>query len=451
MNVIMVGAGKAGRELISCLYDEGFDIVVIDENEEKIDRIIENYDVLGICGSATNIEILKEAGASNAFLVISATASDEINVLSAMFAKGLGAQHTIARVRNPEYLKQYDHMRDQFGISMLVNPDFNCAHEISGILHFPYAVNVETFANGRIFLVETIVKQNSQLDGVTLENYAQKSDSKFNFCAVVRNGKVFTPSGDFVFQSQDRVFLVGAPKYLAEICTDMGMYKEQVKDVMIIGASRIANYLVPMLEKDKMNVTVIDNDYNICEQFSEKFPSATVVYGNGTHRRILQEEGLSEMDAVVTLTGSDEYNLLISMFAEMNGVNKVVTKLSYGDLKPLLDKIGSDSCVSPMNITANVITQYARAKADSHEISSMLALYKLAGGMIEAAEFRCPADFVLCDTPLKDIKLKRNLVIAAVIRKGSILYPRGSDLLKEDDRVIVVSQMKLTSLYDILD
>ena len=209
LNIIIVGAGKAGRELISCLYEEGFDIVVIDSNEDKTDRISEDFDVLGICGNATNIEVLKEAGAENAFLVISTTASDEINILSAMFAKGLGAKNTIARVRNPEYLKQYDHMRDQFGISMLVNPDFNCAQEISGILHFPSAVNLETFANGRIFLAETIVKKSCYIEGVSLGEAASKYGSKFNLCAVVRSGNVYIPSGDFIFCEGVRFFVVG--------------------------------------------------------------------------------------------------------------------------------------------------------------------------------------------------------------------------------------------------
>ena len=451
MDIVIIGAGKLGTGLAIGLSGEDHNITVIDRNTPKLEAIVDKYDVQGISGSGTHIDVLRQADVAQADLVIATTHSDENNILVCLMAKKLGAANTIARVRNPEYNTQFEFMRNELGISLMINPDFTAALEIGRIIQFPETSNIESFANGNIDIAEYKITASSGLCDSRIGNISSKLTDNMLICAVERGSEVYIPNGDFVLKAGDRIYVTGAHKKLAEIGRALINSKmKTIKDVMIIGCSRVGIYLSDMLVSLGKNVVIIEKNIEKCEALFDMVPGATIINGDANDHELLIEEGIEKMDAVVTLTDIDEVNFLVSVYAQKIGTAKTVTKVNNMHLSKLLDDLGLDSKINVSELSVSAITQYVRAK-ENISSSHMKTLYKLVDGKVEAAEFLAGDYVSFLNTPLSQIKIKKNVLIAAINRNNEIIFPSGSDYVQAGDLVVVVSKdRRVKSLNDIL-
>lgn len=453
MNIIIVGCGKLGTTLAKTLSEENHNITVFDKNEEVINNIVDNYDVQGIAGGAVIRHDLEEAGVRKTDILIACTSSDEYNVLSCIIAKKLGAKHTVARVRNPEYMKQINFMRSELGISMLFNPDFNAALEISRIIQFPSATQIDSFADGLVDLAEVKIQPDSSFADKSVWDISAKFNKKMLICAVERGDEVYIPNGNFCIKAYDKIYITGSHKYLSSIVKEFNPNKKftNIKDIMIIGGSRIAFYLAGMLENHGKNVILVEKDSAVCDELSDQLDDTTVVCGDANEYDFLKAEGIEKMDAVITLTNSDEINIMVTAFAEACNVPKNITKISNNNLSIILDKFSSDSIINVTDIAGEAITHYVRAKKFAAS-GEMKTLYKLVDGKVEAAEFIVDAKTKNLNKPLIEIDFKKDVLIASIMRKGKIIFPKGDDVILEGDRIVVVSkERKIEKLKDIFD
>lgn len=449
MNVIIIGGGKVGVALVEYMNRDGHNVTLIDIKEEITDSIQEEFDVMGICGSGTDIEALEEAGVKRADLVVAVTRGDELNVLCCIMSKRLGAKRCIASIRKPEYYKQIEFMRDELGINMIVNPDFHAANEISRILRIPAAIKTETFARGRIELVQIRIADNSSLAGKALFEIYAKYKVKVLVCTIKRGNEIIIPNGDVVLRRGDIIYVTASHKYISDFLREIGVDNQRIRTAMLIGGSRIAYYLANNLIDSGMKVKIIEENPERAEELSELLPKASIICGNGTDKETLTEEGIDSSDAFVTLTGIDEENIIMSMYAKTLNVDKVVTKINRLPFAQMLDRIGIDCIVTPKDITANIILGYARAMENTGS-AEMRAVYKIAGDSVEAVEFRVAAQEGLTSIPLKDLRLKKNILIASIVHEKKTIIPDGSSQLEEGDTVVIVTGRRLMSINDIL-
>lgn len=451
MRIIIVGCGKIGTAIIASLVAEGHDVVAVDNDPAVTENIGNIYDVISVCGNGTDSDTLSEAGVEKTDLFISVAGSDETNMLSCFFAQRMGAKHTIARIRNPEYNdKSMIFIRQHLGLAASINPDWLAAQEIFRILKLPAAVNVETFSGGNLEMVEMKLKADSPLDGIALSDLRRKYPAKFLICAVQREGKVYIPDGNFVLQSGDRIGLTAPPGEIIKLLKMMDVVSRQTRSSIILGASRIAYYLAKRLLPAGSNVTIIDKDEKRCREFSAQLPGATMIVGDGAEQELLIEEGIDRVDAFLALTGMDEENILISIFAEACKVPKVISKVNRDELYSMAQNLGLDTVISPRRIVSDIVSRYARALQNSLG-SNVETLYKLMDGSVEAVEFKVSSDFKGVKTALKDMKLKPGILIAGIIKGRKAMIPTGDDMILSGDRVVViVSGKKLLDLSDIL-
>ncbi len=451
MKIIVVGCGKIGTTIIENLVDEGHNVVAIDEKAEVVSEISNIYDVMCVCGNGADCDVLEEADVQNAQMLISVTGSDELNMLSCFIGKKMGAEHTVARIRNPEFNdKNLAFLKQQLGISLVINPELLAAQELFNILKLPSAVNIETFSRGNFEMVELILKENSVLDGMNLIDIRKKHKGNYLVCVVHRDDEVYIPSGDFVLKSGDKIGLTAAPTEIEKLLKKLSLSRKEAHDVMILGASTTAYYLSKLLLKSGNNVKIIDIDKDRCDEISSELPGAVVIMGNGAEQELLLEEGIGSMDAFVSLTGMDEENILISFFASAQNVSKVITKVNNTKLASMAEKLGLESIVSPKNIIANVLLRYARALQNSMG-SNIETLYRLMDGKAEAIEFNVLPDFKFINIPLKDLSLKQNILIAGIIRNRKALIPSGDDVILSGDRVVILAAgQTINELSDII-
>ncbi|MCI6738972.1 MAG: Trk system potassium transporter TrkA [Intestinibacter sp.] len=450
MQIVVIGCGKVGRTLIEHLAIEGHDIVVIDNNPKNIEDIVNSYDVMGICGNGAIYDIQMEAGVNKADLFISVTSSDEVNLISCLIARELGAKNLIARVRNPDYASQISFMRDGLGISMMINPEKAAADEIARILKFPSALKVDQFAKGLVDLAEIKVRNGSKLVGVSLSDLNRKFKTSVLVCALQRQQNVYIPDGRFSLEEGDKIHITASHRDLENFMVSAGIYERKIKSAMIIGGGRIAFYLSKQLAEIGIKVKIIDNDEKTCERLSAVLPKADIIYADGTDQDVLLEEGIEHVDACVSMTGIDEENVIISMYASKCNVPKVITKVNRLSIINMLESIGIESVISPKDITANQIVRYVRAKANKGD-SGIETLYKIVDKKVEAIEFIANKNVSFLGVPLKKLKTKDNLLVAGIMRGNKLIVPSGDDFIKAGDSVIIVTTNSfLTSLEDIL-
>jgi trk system potassium uptake protein TrkA len=451
MKIIVVGCGKIGMTIVETFVNEGHEVVAMDNNPAVITAITNMYDAFAVCGNGVDCETLTEAGVEKAHLFVAATGSDELNMLSCFLARRMGAKHTIARIRNPEYNDQsLVFMKQQLNLSMPINPELLTAQELFKILKLPSAVTVETFSQRNFEMVELVLREGSPLDGVSLMELRRKIAAKFLVCVVHRADKVYIPDGSFVLKAGDRIGISAVPSEIHKLLRIIGMMQKQAKSVMILGASRIAYYLAKMLLDNGTTVKIIDRDHKRCEEISNLLPGAIVIEGDGIQQELLLEEGLESVDALVALTGIDEQNILVSAFASTHQVPKVIAKVNKNELASMAGQLGLDCVVSPKKFVADVVSRYGRALQNSVG-SKVETLYKLMGGKAEALEFRVQADFKGVDVPLKDLALKPDILIAGIIRGRKAILPTGDDMIQLGDKVVVVAAGKqMWDLSDIL-
>lgn len=452
MNIIISGCGKIGSNIISSLVAEGHNIVAIDNSPAVITELTNVYDVMGICGNGVDSDILEEAGVSKADLFVAVAGSDELNMLSCFLARKLGAKHTVARIRTPEYNdKSLGIMKQHLQLSMTINPERLAAHELFNILKFPSAVKIESFSHRYLEIIEIKLKDNSLLDGVKLIDIRSKFNAKVLICCIQRDDEVFIPNGNFTLRSGDRIGIAATHQELQKFFKALGIMQKQAKDVMLLGGGRVSFYLAEMLTNIGTSVKVIEQDEKTCELLSELLPKATVLHGDGAQQELLIEEGLLNTDAFVSLTGMDEENILISIFAQSQNVPKVIAKVNRDELAYMADKLGVDSIVSPKKLVSDLIISYARALQNSMG-SSVETLYKIMDDKAEALEFNVKEDSNIIGIPLKELKIKKSILIGGIIRDRKTIIPGGDDIIKNGDKVVVIAaNHRLQDLSDILE
>lgn len=438
MKIVIVGDGKVGFTLTKRLSEEGHDIVVIDNNRNVLLQSQETLDVAVVDGNGASVEVQLEAGVPTSDLLIAATSGDEVNLLCCVVARKLGCRHTIARVRNPEYAQQIGFLKDELGLSMVINPERQAALEIYRLLQFPSFLKRDSFAKGSVELVELKIKAGNKLANKRLDQFRTLANVNALVCAVERGGRVTIPSGSFTLQLGDKITIAADAGNLVRLIKNLGVYTPKAQHVMIVGGSRTAKYLAERLIASKVKLTIIEKDPQRCLELSASLPEATIVNGNGTIQELLLEEGIAKMDAVVTLTGMDEENLIVSMFADYLGVPKSVTKINRTEYRNVYESRGIDSIVSPKLLTANAITRYVRAMDDTTGMSA-ITLYRIVEGKAEALEFSVKNAAAYTDTPLMKLRLKPNILIASIIRQRKVIIPSGTDEIRKGDNVIIVT------------
>ena len=454
MKIVIVGAGKVGVALARKLSEENR-VTVIDSNPQRVENIINVYDVMAVAGNGASYEVQKEADTEHAELLIATTSSDEINILACLVAKKLGVEHTIARIRNPEYEKQLRFMRGELGLSMAINPEKATAREIARVLRFPNAMKLESFSKGRLELVEYRLPEDTILDGIQLSDLYRNLRVRVLICAVARKGETIIPSGDFVLRSGDKIYLTSSPQELEQFFRHLRVFRGRASSVMIVGASKLCYYLASELLEMGMSVKIIDQNEQRCTLMSEMLPRALVIEGDGTDSELLSEEGIEQTDAFVAITGLDEANILMALSAaHMSGDwCKVVAKINR---KSLLDLVANDSLidsvVSTGAVTTELILQYIRAMKNA-SASKVKTLHRIVDEKVEALEFSVTPDIPFVNVPLKDLNLKRGLLLAGIVRQnGQIVIPAGDDMLHpHDDVIVVTTDTQLDDLRDILE
>ncbi len=451
MNIVVVGCGKIGTAILSSLVAEGHDVVAIDSSSSALSLVTDIFDVMGVCGNGADCDTLSEAGIESTDIFVAVTGSDELNMLSCLIAKRMGAKHTVARIRNPEYNdRSLGFLKKQLELSISVNPELLAAQELFNILKFPSAVKIEPFAGRNFEMIELILKPGSPLDGMQLIELREKYKEKFLVCAVQRGDAVYIPDGSFVIKSGDKLGITASPADMHKFLRSIGVLQKQARNVMILGASRTTYYLAKLLSNIGTNVKILDRDENRCRLFSEALPKTVVIHGDGAQQELLLEEGIRSTDAFVSLTGMDEENILISIFASSQDVPKVISKVNRNELATMAQKLGLDCIVSPHKIISNIVVRYARALQNSMG-SNVETLYKLMDGQAEALEFNVRPESRLVNIPLKNLKLKKNILIAGIIRERKSIIPTGDDVILPGDHVVVLAaNRRLQDLSDIL-
>ena len=451
MKIIVLGAGKVGKTLIKHMSNEDHDIIVVDQNATKVEEVVNQFDVIGVVGNGGSYDILMEAGAQDANLIICVTTSDELNILAGLMAKKMGTKHTIARVRNPDYSSQRDFMRNQLGFSMIVNPELEAASEIRRVLSFPSAVKVYTFSRGKVELAEFFVEDHSRLNGVELSQLHKITKTNILVCALSHNEDVIIPDGNYVIKPGDHLYITGTHRDLSRFCLDIGVITTRIKNVIIVGGGKIAYYLSKQLSTQGIKVKIIEKDKNRCQVLAEKLPYVTIIHGDGSDDELLNEEGIENTDAVLALTGLDEENIVLSLSAKSLYHKKTIAKVTRMNYAGLSDVLKVDSIVAPKKIVASQIIRYVRAKMNKDNDSSVKTLYKIVDGEVEAIEFKVTEQFKYLHKTLNEMKIKEHVLVAAIIRENEVIVPKGNTTMELNDYVIIVSRGEIMkSLNDIL-
>ena len=449
MEIVISGLGSVGTTLMQELVDEGHNIVVIDVNAQKIENAVNKFDVKGVIGNGASASVLKEAGVQHSDLFIGATNHDELNILCCIIAKKLGAKKTIARASKPEYVELFKNDGD-LGLSLMVNPQYEAALEISRMLRFPSAIKVNEFSNGKVELVEFLVSEDSPLVGLPLKKLGNVFKEKVLICAAQRDDKAIIPTGDFVIQAGDRLFVTATMKHISLFFKHLG-WNRQAKDAIIVGGSTTAYYLCKELDKIGIHAKLIEKDPQKAAMFSEDFKKINVILGDGTDQELLLEEGLATTDAFVALANMDEQNIIMSMFATSQDVPKVITKIDQLGYYDMLQKSGIYSAVSTKTSTTDRIIRFVRLIGNAQG-STVKRVFHIIDDTTEILEFEAKENFKRFDIPIQKLNLKKHLLVAGIIRKGELITPSGQDVIKLGDNVIIVTlEEGLDDLKDILD
>lgn len=451
MEIIIVGCGKVGLALARQLSEEEHSVTVIDTSAEKIAEVTEELDVMGLVGNGSSIGVLTEAGMQDADLLIAVTGLDELNLLCCMFAKKAGHCHAIARVRNPAYSHELDFIKAQLGISTIINPELAAAVEISHLLCFPAATNIDTFADGRVRLIKFCLAPGHNLDGVPVRDIPGRMKCDILMCAVERDGSVTIPGGDFRLASGDVVSFIASPDSGADFFKKIGLPTQPVKNAFIVGGGTIGVYLAMRLLAAGIRVRIVELDPARCAQLNELLPGATVIQGDGTDRRLLLEEGLPMADAFVALTNMDEENVLLTLFAKKHSKAKLVTKVNRLEFDDIIDGLELGSVIYPKYMTCDFILQYVRA-LQNEAGNNLKTLYRILDDRVEALEFTVQEESPVTGVPLQKLPLKKNLLVCCITRGDKIFIPRGHHSIRVGDTVIVVTlHQGLHDLCDILE
>lgn len=451
MKIIIVGCGKVGTTLAEQLNRENHDITLIDTNGEAIQNISDSADVMGVTGNGAVYQVQMEAGIQDADLLIATTNSDELNMLCCLIAKKAGNCHTIARIRNPEYSSEIRYIREELNLSLAINPELAAAREIARLLRFPSAIKIEPFAKGRIELLKFLIPEHSLLNDMRVMDVVNRLKSNVLICVVERGNDVVIPDGNFVMKKGDKISFIASHQESADFFKKAGVDNNIVKSAMFVGGGKLTHYLCRLLEDTKIKIKIIERDEERCRQLSELLPKAMIIHGDGTDEQLLLEEGIRQTEAFASLTGFDEENIMLSLYASSQSKAKLITKVNKIAFENVINSLNLGSLIQPKMLTAEIILQYVRAMQNSMGSSNIETLYKIAADKAEALEFRVKEGSPILGIPLEKLKLIDNLLVACINRGGTIITPRGKDTVEAGDTVIVVTtHTGLNDLTDIL-
>ncbi|KPU45723.1 Trk system potassium uptake protein TrkA [Oxobacter pfennigii] len=433
MKIIVVGAGKVGYTLAESLSSEDHDVTVIDRHYDALKKVEDNLDVLAIKGNGVSVSVLLEAKIKKTDLIIAVTDSDEVNMVCCLTAKKLGAAHTAARIRDPQYAKELVMLKDEVGVDLVINPEYAAADEIARMISFSPALNIESFAKGRVKMVEIKVTPDMPIVGYKLKDAAFQKYSSILISAVIRNEEVIVPDGEFEIKADDEIYVIGKSASIYNFCKLTGKSPVKYKSIMILGGGRIAYYLTNFLTTMGMKVKIVEINRERCEELSESLPNALIINADGTDEQILRSENVDSMDGFIAVTGMDEENLLSSLLAKQSGVKKVITKISRTSYINMVKKLGIDNVICPKLITANQILKYVRG-------NTVESLYRIVEGQAEIVEFIAKESSGLLDKPIKNLNIPKETIITTIVRRNEVVIPRGNDAIKKGDRVIVITK-----------
>lgn len=437
MNIIIAGDGKVGSMLTRQLSTEGHDITIIDSNAKVLEASMERYDIIAVHGNCASMDILLEAGVKDADLLIAATSEDEVNLLCCTTAHALNPKlHTIGRIRNPEYTEQIYRMRNVFGLSMVINPENQTAIEIDRLLKYPGFLRRDTFAKGRTEIVELRVKAGSKLCNIRLMDLQSIVRCKVLVCAVLRDGTASAPKGDFILREGDRVFFTALSQNLTTLLKNLDILTRRVRSVTICGGGRISYYLASRLKKSGISARIIEKDYQRCQELCALLPGCDIIHGDIGDQELLDSEGLSRSDALVTLTGMDEMNMIVSMYAATQGVPQVITKLGHTGNRSLIDSLSLGSVITPRDLVCSNIVRYVRAM--ENQTGAAISVHTIADGQAEALEFLVDEHTLHCGKPLKEVKLKPNILLVSISHGANTEIANGDSVFLQGDTVVIV-------------
>ena len=448
MKIIIVGCGRVGQTLAVQLNEEGNNITVIDVDAESVKDLVDRFDVMGIVGNGATRTVQKEAGIDAADLFIAVTGSDELNLLCCTVAKRGGNCKTIARVKNPLYSAEAPYLKEELGLAMVINPEYATAQEIARVLRFPSAMKIDTFAKGAVELLKFRLPADSRLVGMTVKDVVVKLHCNILVCTVERGDAAFITNGDFVFEGKDIISIIASPKKAEDFFSKIGYKTSSVKSAMVVGAGETTHYLCDILQKSGISLKIIEKNLKRCEELSDRWADVAVINGDASDKAVLLEEGIEDTNAFVALTGLDEENILLSLYAKSVGDAKLITKISRVDYDDVIRHLDLDSTVYPKSITADIIVRYARAMKNTMG-SNVETMYNVIKGKIEASEFVVKENSPITGTPLSQLKFKDNVLIAAILRGADVIIPRGYDVIQPGDAVVIVSG--IMALHDICD
>lgn len=437
MDIVIAGGGKIGETLCQELSKEDVNIVLLEKNQNRLERIINKTDITGLIGDATDYDSLVEAGVQNCDLFIAVTPEDETNIISSVIAKKLGTPHTIARVRNPKYANRMEFIRESLGISMVINPEMEAAKHMSRILEFPESLSTESFENGRVNIVELRIQANSPLTDTSLSQFGQQYGDLL-ICAITHRQETFIPSGETILREGDHLYITGKKEDLNNFYREVGYKNEEVDSALIIGGGRVTYYLLQKLSKLNMDIKVIEIDYETAINLSTQFPDIVIIRGDGTDQEFLNEERIDQFDAVLSLTGIDEENIINSLYAISLDINKVITKVSRTGLLKILEDTDLQSIVTPKILITSKILKFVRSLKGT-KASNVEALYRIADNKVEALQFLVKKDSQVIGKTFNDLNIKENVLVAYIIRGEQLIFPSGEDSIYAGDHVILVT------------
>lgn len=453
MNIILVGCGKIGHKIVEKLSNENeHNITVIDLRQGIVDEVVNNYDAMGVVGDCISADILDEAGVRDADILIATTGSDELNFTTCLLAKKMGNCQTIARMRKPEYRKTIDLFKDDLGLALVINPDVTAAQEIARILKFPNAIQIDTFAKGRIEILKFKIADGSVLCNLKLSDMATKLNCGVLVCGVERESDVYIPDGNFVLQEGDLVSIVSTYQNCSTFFKKIGIKSSRVKDSIIIGGGVTGYYLADMLIKSGISVKIIEHKKERCEELSYLLPKATIINGDGTDNTLLLEEGIEHASSVVALTNIDEENIILSLFARSKTKGKLITKINRIEYDDVIRKLDLDTIIYPKTLTAENVLRFVRAKNNSLSSSNIETIHFILDGKAEALEFEIKESSPIVGKTLFDLNIKKNVLVACINRNGKTIIPKGQDTIEIGDTVIIVTtNLGLKDINDILE
>lgn len=450
LNIIIVGCGKVGMTLIEQLSKEGHDITIIDKNAAKVQEMSNLYDIMGLVGNGASYSVQMEAGIENADLIIAVTASDELNLLCCTVAKQVGDCAAIARVRTPDYSKEAGYLREKLGLTMIINPELEASLETARILYLPTALEVNSFAHGQAEIVKFKIPEGNLLDGMTIATLGKSITNEILICAIEREGEVYIPGGNFQIAKDDIVSFVAPRRHIRSFLKKIGFKTKQVKDAMIVGGGKASYYLAKQLIAMGIDVKIIEQNKERCEELSILLPEAIIINGDGTDEEVLREEGIEYAQAFIPLTGIDEENIMLTLHAKQVSNAKLITKINRSTFKNVISKLDLGSVIYPRYITSEAIIAYVRAKKNSTN-SNIETLYHMFDNRAEAIEFRVDEPSSVTGIPLKDLMLKNDLLVSFIYRNGKIQIPSGLDTIEVGDTVMIVTtHTGLDNIQDII-